>query len=124
MEFRQMKPMDVIVVGSVAVSRAGGRTGKGAGFADLELGIFHELGLVPAKSPIVTTIHTIQLTDASRLVIEAHDCPLDYIFTPDETIETGSNAPRPQGVAWEFVKPDQYASIPFLRNLRTEMERR
>lgn len=39
-EFSEMEPMDVCVVGSVAVNRAGGRTGKGGGFADLELGLF------------------------------------------------------------------------------------
>jgi 5-formyltetrahydrofolate cyclo-ligase len=124
MEFRQMKPMDLLVVGSVAVSREGGRTGKGAGFADLELGIFHQLGLVPPSAPLVTTVHDLQVAEAARLVIEAHDCPLDFVFTPSLTIETGSKAPRPQGVDWDFVKYDQYESIPFLKDLRLEMQKR
>ena len=42
--FEDMPTLDFCVVGCVAVTRAGGRTGKGAGFADLEQGIFRELG--------------------------------------------------------------------------------
>ena len=41
---RTMPKLDFGVVGCVAVTRRGGRTGKGGGFADLELGIFRELG--------------------------------------------------------------------------------
>src|SRR3569623_3060147 len=43
--FEDVAPLDFCVVGSVAVTRAGGRTGKGAGFADLETAIFRELGI-------------------------------------------------------------------------------
>src|SRR5918998_5983878 len=35
--FEQMQAIDLVMVGCVAVTRNGGRTGKGAGFADLEL---------------------------------------------------------------------------------------
>ena len=44
--FEDMPALDFCVVGCVAVTRRGGRTGKGAGFADLEQGIFRELGKV------------------------------------------------------------------------------
>jgi 5-formyltetrahydrofolate cyclo-ligase len=44
--FEDVDHLDFCVVGSVAVSREGGRTGKGAGFADLETGIFRELGII------------------------------------------------------------------------------
>ena len=44
-----MEKLDFCVVGCVAVTRRGGRTGKGAGFADLEHGIFRELGLTSAR---------------------------------------------------------------------------
>ena len=36
-DFTEMTPMDICVVGSVAVAEDGGRTGKGAGFADLDV---------------------------------------------------------------------------------------
>ena len=116
--------MDLIVVGSVAVTRAGGRTGKGGGFADLELGIFRELGLVRPSTPIVTTVHGLQVVDRERLVIEAHDSALDWIATPDELIETRTAHPQPRGVDWARVRPDQFADIPFLAELRAEIEAR
>lgn len=123
-EFHQMRPMDFIVVGCVAVTAAGGRTGKGGGFADLELGIFRELGLVPAHAPIATTVHDIQVVDDARIVMLGHDQPLDFIATPTRLIETSTLYPDPTGVAWDFVQPDQYAGIPFLRQLRDRIEAR
>jgi 5-formyltetrahydrofolate cyclo-ligase len=36
-QFAEIEPLDFVVVGCVGVTRAGGRTGKGGGFADLEL---------------------------------------------------------------------------------------
>ncbi len=44
--FEDMPKLDFCVVGCVAVTRLGGRTGKGAGFADLEQGGASRLGLV------------------------------------------------------------------------------
>ncbi|WP_333821611.1 5-formyltetrahydrofolate cyclo-ligase [Pinisolibacter sp.] len=123
-DFREMKPMDFIVVGCVAVTRAGGRTGKGGGFADLELGIFRELGLVPDRAPIVTTVHDLQVVDDERIVMLAHDQPLDWIATPTELIETRTAFPDPTGVAWDLVQEDQYAGIPFLAELRSDLESR
>ena len=49
-QFEEMETLDFVVVGCVAVTRAGGRTGKGGGFADLELGIFRELGKVGPRT--------------------------------------------------------------------------
>lgn len=117
-EFEQIAPLDFCVVGSVAVSRAGGRTGKGAGFADLETGIFRTLGLVSDKTPMATTVHSLQLVPEDAVVIEAHDTPLDIIATEAGLIETHSRLPRPAGVYWQRVRPDQFASIPFLAALR------
>lgn len=119
--FEEVEPLDFCVVGSVAVSREGGRTGKGAGFADLETGIFRELGVISASSVMATTIHSSQLVDNSRVFMMAHDSPLDLIATEAELIVTGNTAPRPKGVAWDFVQPDQYEQIPFLRALRQRM---
>lgn len=122
-DFRAMKPMDFIAVGCVAVTRAGGRTGKGGGFADLELGIFRELGLVPAHAPIVTTVHDLQVVDNDRIVMLGHDQPLDWIATPTALIETETAYPDPTGVAWDHVQADQYAGIPFLADLRRALDR-
>lgn len=121
LEFEEVAPLDFCVVGSVAVSRAGGRTGKGAGFADLETAIFRELGLVTAATPMATSIHSLQLVDDRHIVIESHDSPLDFIATDAELIVTGNIMPRPMGVDWNKVRPDQFETIPFLARLRDRM---
>ena len=64
--FEDMPRLDFCVVGCVAVSRRGGRTGKGAGFADLEHGIFRELGITSAQTPIATTVHSLQIVEDAR----------------------------------------------------------
>lgn len=123
-EFEEIEALDFCVVGSVAVSRAGGRTGKGAGFADLETGIFRELGIVTAETPMATTIHSMQLVDDRFIVIESHDSPLDYIATEKEVIVTGNKMTRPMGVDWDKVRPDQFETIPFLGRLKDRMIKR
>ena len=122
--FEDVAPLDFAVVGSVAVSRLGGRTGKGAGFADLETAIFRELGIIGERTPIATTIHSTQLVDAARVVLESHDSPLDYVATERELIATGNTAQRPGGVDWDRVRPDQFETIPFLSELRDRLLKR
>jgi len=121
LEFEEVAPLDFCVVGSVAVSRAGGRTGKGAGFADLETAIFRELGVITASTPMATTIHSIQLVDDRHIVIEPHDSPLDFVATEAELIVTGNTMNRPMGVDWSKVRADQFETIPFLAQLRDRM---
>ena len=122
--FEDMPKLDFCVVGCVAVTRRGGRTGKGAGFADLEQGVFRELGLVDATTPIATTVHSSQVVDESEVVMESHDSALAYIATELELIETQTPFPQPAGVAWDKVRPDQFADIPFLADLRASLESR
>lgn len=119
--FDEMKPFDLAIVGCVAVTYNGGRTGKGAGFADLELGIFREMGLVTPETPIVTTVHPIQIIDNDRIVMVEHDSPLNWIITPDEVIETRTPYPQPRGVNWNAVQPDQFRDIPFLVSLKESL---
>ena len=123
-QFSEMFPMDLLVVGCVAVGRDGGRTGKGGGFADLELGIFREVDIMPTHAKLVTTVHDLQVVDDGRLTLQAHDSPLDWIVTPNEVIATNTNYPQPTGVYWDTVLPEQYEAIPFLRTLRDELEAR
>jgi 5-formyltetrahydrofolate cyclo-ligase len=123
-EFEAMEPLDFVVVGCVAVTRAGGRTGKGGGFADLELGIFRELGKVTAATPIATTVHSTQVVDDRRLPMLPHDSALDWIATEAELIATETPYPQPAGVDWGRVQPDQYEGIPFLKALRARLQGR
>jgi 5-formyltetrahydrofolate cyclo-ligase len=117
--FDEMQPIDLAVVGCVAVTRNGGRTGKGAGFADLELGMLRQLGLVSPRTAIATTVHPLQVVDDAELPMTAHDSALDWIITPDEAIETHTPYPQPAGIVWDAVRPEQFESIPILRKLRT-----
>ena len=123
-QFDEMLPMDICVVGCVAVTREGGRTGKGGGFADLELGIFREVGTIPAHAPIVTTVHSIQVVPNEDIVMMEHDSALHWIITPDEIIETNTKYPQPTGVAWDQVQPDQYRDVPFLVELRDKLSKK
>ncbi|MGB7432948.1 MAG: 5-formyltetrahydrofolate cyclo-ligase [Ahrensia sp.] len=120
-DFFDVEPIDFAIVGSVAVSREGGRTGKGAGFADLETGIFRELNIITATTPMATTIHSSQLVDDEQVFMMPHDSPLDFVATEKELITTGNTDPRPKGVAWDFVQADQFETIPFLAKLRDRM---
>jgi 5-formyltetrahydrofolate cyclo-ligase len=122
-QFEEMETLDFVVVGCVAVTRAGGRTGKGGGFADLELGIFRELGKVGPGTPIATTVHSSQVVDDGRLPMLAHDSALHFIATEAELIDTKTAYRQPAGVDWDEVQPDQYAGIPFLRELRARLAR-
>jgi 5-formyltetrahydrofolate cyclo-ligase len=115
--------LDFVVVGCVAVTRAGGRTGKGGGFADLELGIFRELGKVGANTQIATTVHSSQVVDDARLPMMPHDSALHWVATEKELIGTRTTIGQPKGVDWDRVQPDQYENIPFLKELRSRLER-
>lgn len=117
----EMLPLDLVVTGCVAVTRAGGRTGKGGGFADLELGMLRELGLIKPDTPVITTVHSSQVVDDVRIPMLAHDSPLHWIITPDEVIETQTEYPAPHGIYWEAVQPDQFRDIPFLADLQKKL---
>ena len=49
---------------------------------------------------------------------------LDFIATELELIETRTPHKQPEGVAWDKVRPDQFADIPFLSALRRSIEGR
>lgn len=121
-EFDDVPHLDLSVVGSVAVTRSGGRIGKGAGFADLETGIFRELGRITAETPMVTLVHSTQIVGDEDMTMMPHDSPLDIFATEEEIVFTQNTDPRPRGVEWSELQPDQYRDIPFLTELRTRIE--
>ncbi|MEG4633128.1 5-formyltetrahydrofolate cyclo-ligase [Microcoleus sp. AR_TQ3_B6] len=119
--FAEMEPIDLVIVGCVAAGPGGGRTGKGAGFADLELAMLQEFGLVQIDTPIVTTVHPLQIVPDSRLPMQAHDWALNWIVTAEEVIETNTSYPRPIGLNWDSIRPEQLEQIPILRKLREKL---
>ena len=119
--FEDILPLDIAVCGCIAVTRAGGRTGKGGGFADLELGLFRDLGKITDATPIVTTVHSSMVVDDDRLPIQAHDSLLNWIVTEREAIETRPAGHQPGGVVWDLVQPDQLEDIWFLKELKARI---
>ena len=112
----EMAPIDLIVAGSVAVSRDGGRIGKGEGYSDLEYAVLRELELVTAETPVVTTVHDKQLID-EPLPLDPHDVPLDVICTPSAVIRTETPFDRPAGIDWTVLDDDRLTEIPVLQRL-------
>ncbi|MFG1796717.1 5-formyltetrahydrofolate cyclo-ligase [Nocardia sp. NPDC049149] len=112
-EVDDMPPVDMVVLGSVAVSRSGVRLGKGAGYSDIEIAILQEYGLIKPETLIVTTVHPLQVVDG-ELPQDSHDFGVDLIVTPDEVIEC--TAPqRPDGLIWESLPAHKIAEIPALK---------
>jgi 5-formyltetrahydrofolate cyclo-ligase len=120
--FDEMQPIDLVIVGCVAVAPTGGRTGKGAGFADLELALLREGELVQPETPIVTTVHELQVVDGDRLPMQPHDWPLDWIVTPEQAIATQTAFPHPVGLDWDTLQADQIQQIPVLRMLAQQRQ--
>lgn len=108
--------IDLKVAGSVAVSKDGGRVGKGGGFSDLEYAILKELGVIDERVPIATTIHTLQLVNQVPML--KHDVPIDLIFTPKGNIEVGAPRKKPEGIYWELLSSREVESIPVLKLLK------
>jgi 5-formyltetrahydrofolate cyclo-ligase len=111
----ELRPVDLVICGSVAVNRNGVRLGKGGGYADLELALLVEAGLVSRKTVIATTVHPLQVVDEPLPETE-HDFRVDLIATPDEVIACASPR-RPPGVMWEHLDLWKIAAVPVLASL-------
>src|SRR5262245_28173525 len=112
-----MQAIDLIVCGTVAANRQGARVGKGGGYSDLEYGLAREARLLRQTTPVVTTVHDLQVVD-EELPVLPHDIPVDFIVTPTHVIETQTKLARPRGIYWEYLTEQKLAGIPYLRQLR------
>ncbi|XP_062967582.1 methenyltetrahydrofolate synthase domain-containing protein isoform X2 [Cynocephalus volans] len=110
--------VDLVVVGSVAVSEKGWRIGKGEGYADLEYAMMVSMGAVSKGTPVVTIVHDCQVMDIPEVLLEDHDITVDYILTPTRVITTGCERPRPTGITWSKISREMMEKIPILRTLR------
>ena len=106
--------IDLVVMGSVAVTRDGRRLGKGHGYADLEYGILRELGNPPV--PVATTVHSLQVLE--DFPTEAHDLPVMLIATPKELIEVKKRRRPPRGIDWQLLPKQALDEMPVLAELR------
>jgi 5-formyltetrahydrofolate cyclo-ligase len=108
-----MQPLDLIVSGTVAVNAAGARIGKGGGYADLELALLVELGLVTDATTIATTVHDLQFLSEALPETE-HDFRVDVIATPTRLLRC-PRSPRPRGIVWEHLDVAKVEAIPVLK---------
>jgi 5-formyltetrahydrofolate cyclo-ligase len=108
----QMRPVDMVVCGSVAVNRAGTRLGKGAGYSDIEVALLAEAGLIGQHTVIVTTVHPLQVLD-EPIPETSHDFSVDLIITASEVIRC-TPPRRPAGLDWSQLPASMIAAIPVL----------
>jgi 5-formyltetrahydrofolate cyclo-ligase len=76
--------VDMVVEGSVAVDLDGNRLGKGGGYGDMEISHLYRQKAIDNKTPIVTTVHEMQIID--KVPTEDHDEKIDMIVTPKRVI--------------------------------------
>ena len=139
-EFGDELSIDLLVLGSVAVSRDGRRIGKGKGFADLEYAVLKEMKAVDDNTTIVTTVHDAQVCYVLRTsrffiltfqvfdtlpndIFQKHDVPIDYILTPTQIIKIEKKLPRPEGIYWDLLSQRQLNEMPILQKIRDAQSR-
>ena len=108
----ELRPVDLVVCGSVAVNREGARVGKGGGFSDLELALLVEAGLVGAGTVVATTVHPLQVLPEA-LPETDHDFRLDLIVAGEEVIACPGGR-RPPGILWDHLDAAKVAAVPAL----------
>ena len=118
----EVRTIDLIVCGSVAVNRQGARVGKGGGYSDLEFALLTEERKIGRDTPIVTTVHPVQIV-GEEIPMTEHDIPLTAIITPKEIIEVESRWKRPKGIYWKMLPAEKLADIPVLQKKITKAGR-
>src|SRR5262249_11832374 len=107
---------DLIVAGSVAVDERGARLGKGGGYSDLAIALARAAGGVGEKTPVVTTVHELQVVD-DAIPMTAHDVPLDLLATPGPLRRTRPGRQKPGAIFWRGVSKEQLAEMPAVARL-------
>lgn len=115
-----LPPIDLFVVGSVALTRDGRRIGKGEGYADREYAILRALG--QQEIPVVSTVHHLQVVD-DEIPRERYDLAVDWIATDRELIETNTPYSRPNGIEWDRVTQKEKKEMPVLKEVEAMLGR-
>ncbi|KAL0860946.1 hypothetical protein ABMA27_009478 [Loxostege sticticalis] len=111
--------LDLVVMGSVAVSKEGYRIGKGRGYGDLEFGLMMHMKAIKPNTLVATTVHDSQVFDTLPAeLFGPHDVPIDIIVTPTQVIETQRMSQRPAGILWHLLSNRRVQLMPILGQLR------
>lgn len=117
------EPLDMIVVGCVAVTESGQRIGKGNGYVDLEIGILVELGVITQRTVIATTVADEQvyppLPDDMFTPVDFH---IDLIVTPTRTLRPERPSPRAVGIQWPLLSSRRLEVVRVLKKLKERLE--
>jgi 5-formyltetrahydrofolate cyclo-ligase len=108
----EMRRLDLVVAGSLAVSRRGVRLGKGAGYTDIELGLLMDAERIGPDTPVATTVHDLQVVEED-LPQSRFDFEVSLIVTPTAVIRVHDPRPSP-GIVWSDLDPSKIAEIPAL----------
>ncbi len=112
-----LPPIDLVVAGSVAVNARGARVGKGGGYSDLEFALTRTLGAVSERTPVITTVHDLQVVETA-IPMTPHDVPVDVVVTPTRTIRATRKRAKPRGIRWNELTAEQIAAMPVLHDMR------
>ncbi|CAH2242589.1 methenyltetrahydrofolate synthase domain-containing protein [Pararge aegeria] len=111
--------LDLVIMGSVAVSKEGYRIGKGKGYGDLEFGLMMHMKAIKPNTLVATTVHDCQVFDTLPAeLFGPHDVPIDLIITPTQVIETQRMSQRPVGILWHLLSNRRLELMPVLGQLR------
>lgn len=116
--------IDLLIVGSVAVSKEGYRIGKGRGYADFEFALLKEMNAIDDNTVIITLVHDIQVFDTLPSdIFEIYDVPVDIIITPTQILRVEQKLQRPEGIYWNLLSPQKLQAIEILQQLKDKHER-
>ncbi|KAJ6637857.1 Methenyltetrahydrofolate synthase domain-containing protein [Pseudolycoriella hygida] len=118
-DFQNKVELDMVVYGSVAVSKLGQRIGRGNGYVDLDFATLKHCGSITDKTLIVTLVHDEQLYDTlpSELFTDL-DVPIDLIVTPTQVIRVAKRLPRPAGIRWSILSQRRLGVVPVLQAIK------
>jgi len=82
-----------------------------------------ECGKVNENTPVVTTVHDVQVVD-DEIPVAPYDLPVDLIVTPTRVIKTERTIPKPRGIYWDLLPREKLEAIPVLKELMQRVRKR
>lgn len=114
----ELRPVDLVVTGCVAVGEDGARLGKGGGFSDLEFAVAARAGLVDAHTVVATTVHELQVRRAGTVPTTPHDVRVDLVVTPERVLRCPRRGSSLPVLDWSELTEEKIAAVPLLGDLR------